>query len=33
VWEIADLVALLPKVEGKPRGPYKKRPAGAENSK
>jgi IS1 family transposase len=24
VWEIADLVALLPKVEGKPRGPYKK---------
>ncbi|HEX6903353.1 MAG TPA: IS1 family transposase [Thermoanaerobaculia bacterium] len=25
VWEIADLVALLPKPEGKPRGPYKKR--------
>lgn len=24
VWEIADLVALLPKVEGKKRGPYRK---------
>ena len=24
VWEIADLVALLPKPEGKPRGPYRK---------
>jgi IS1 family transposase len=33
VWEIADLVALLPKVEGKPRGPYKKRAAGGEISK
>ncbi|HEX4966192.1 MAG TPA: IS1 family transposase [Thermoanaerobaculia bacterium] len=31
VWGIEDLVALLPKPEGKPRGPYKKR-AGAENS-
>lgn len=29
VWEIADLVALLPKPEGNPRGPYKKRAAGA----
>ena len=25
VWEIADLVALLPTAEGKPRGPYKKK--------
>lgn len=25
VWEIADLVALLPTETGKPRGPYKKR--------
>jgi IS1 family transposase len=33
VWEIADLVALLPKPEGKPRGPYKKRGAGEEISK
>ena len=24
VWEIADLVALLPKLEGKKRGPYRK---------
>ena len=24
VWEIADLVALLPTVEGKKRGPYRK---------
>jgi IS1 family transposase len=27
VWEIADLVALLPKAEGKPRGPYQKKAA------
>ena len=27
VWEIADLVALLPKAEGKTRGPYQKKAA------
>lgn len=32
VWEIADLVALLPKPEGKPRGPYKKQATAPEIS-
>lgn len=35
VWSVEDLLALLPPVEGKKRGPYKKRttaPAGEESS-
>jgi len=29
VWEIADLIALLPTTEGKKRGPYRKQGAAA----